>query len=129
MIVDALVLTSARAEELVRFYRALGVPLEDERHDDGPLHWACELGAVHFAIYAGDDAARAPAGAARAPGRRMSGSTLVGLRVPDVDAATAAAVAAGARVLVAVEDVPWGRRSVVEDPDGRPVELNQAPAG
>lgn len=124
MIVDALVLTSARAEELVRFYRALGVPLEDERHDDGPLHWACELGAVHFAIYAcgSDDATRAP-------GRGTGGSTLVGLRVPDVDAVTAAAVAAGARVLVAVEDVPWGRRSVVEDPDGRPVELNQAPAG
>jgi predicted enzyme related to lactoylglutathione lyase len=31
----------------------------------------------------------------------------------------------GARVLIRPEDVPWGRRAVVLDPDGRTVELNE----
>ena len=36
------------------------------------------------------------------------------------------AEAAGGTVIQAPEDVPWGRRAVLADPDGRAVEINRA---
>ena len=97
--------------------------MEEERHDDGPLHYACELGPVHFAIYP----AETPDNGAH-PERLSPGGTQVGFQVDSVEAAFEAAVALGARVMFEPDDYPWGRRAVVEDPDGRAVELNKAPA-
>ncbi len=115
--IGAIVLWSPRAAEVVAFYRAIGVPLEDERHEEGPAHWACSLGPVHFAVF------EAAEGAAR--GRAEGGATMIGLSVTSLEEAVAAAVGMDARVLVLPEEVPWGRRAVVADPDGRSVELNQ----
>ncbi len=115
--VDSIVLHTEKVDEMVRFYRALGVPLEEERHDEGPMHFACELEGVHFAVIPG------PAG--EAPERRQGGATQVGFKVSSLEETVARARAAGAAVLQEPEDVPWGRRAVLADPDGRPVELNQ----
>lgn len=49
---SAVLIYSEDAARLAGFYRdVLGVPLEEERHDKGPLHYGCELGDVHFAIH------------------------------------------------------------------------------
>ena len=49
---SGVILVSTEPARLVRFYRdTLGVPLAEERHGDSELHWACELGDVHFAIH------------------------------------------------------------------------------
>ena len=49
--VSALLLISADATGLARFYRdVLGLALQEEVHDGVPLHYACDLGDVHFAI-------------------------------------------------------------------------------
>ena len=46
----------------------------------------------------------------------------VSIRVRDVDAATAAAVAAGGQIIDPPEDQPWGeRQAVLHDPDGHVV--------
>ena len=46
--VGAVLLISDDAESLTRFYRdAIGLALEDERHEGVPLRYACELGATH----------------------------------------------------------------------------------
>lgn len=117
MHVDALIVFSPQPTETVAFYRAIGVPLEDEIHGDGPLHWACELGPVHLAIYEAEGG--------HAPGRRRGGATQLGFQVGDaLEAAVEAGVAAGGTLLQPPEDAPWGRRAVLADPDGRPVELN-----
>src|SRR5262245_14057316 len=51
--VGALILFSGAIEKTVAFYRAIGMPLEEEKHDEeGPLHYACELGSTHMAIHA-----------------------------------------------------------------------------
>jgi lactoylglutathione lyase len=119
--VGAIILWSARLEETVRFYRALGIPLEEERHDEeDPVHWACDLGPVHFAVF------EIPAGR-RAPAYREDGATAVGFAVPDADAAVEAVRRLSARVVREPEDMPWGRRAIVEDPDGRPVEAFARP--
>src|SRR5262245_48157365 len=80
--VNAVVMWSGAYTRAVAFYRALGLPLADEQHDDGPAHAAAELGGVHVAIY------DAP-GAATLPGHREPGGTLVGFEVDDLDATLA----------------------------------------
>ncbi|MCC7538367.1 MAG: VOC family protein [Deltaproteobacteria bacterium] len=117
--VGAVVLWSPRAEEMRAFYSALGLVLEDERHDeDGPLHWACDLRGTHFAIFATQDGAQSP-------GWRRGGGILIGFDVDHLDATVARVRALGAEVLQEPEDVPWGRRAVVRDPDGRGVEITE----
>src|SRR5688500_16785748 len=50
--IGALLLISDDAANLADFYRdAVGMPIEEERHDDIPLHYGCEIGGTHFAIH------------------------------------------------------------------------------
>ncbi len=50
--VGAVLLVSPDAARLAEFYRgALGLALEDEVHECVPLHYACDLGDVHFTIH------------------------------------------------------------------------------
>jgi lactoylglutathione lyase len=114
----SLVLFTEDLQATGAFYRAIGLDLEDELHAEGPVHLAVELGPVHFAIYA----AQAPGSA---PEHRTSGSTFPGFYVASLDAATAALDAIAAPVLSGHDEMPWGCRVIVRDPDGRAVEINQ----
>jgi catechol 2,3-dioxygenase-like lactoylglutathione lyase family enzyme len=123
--VASIVVFTEHLHRSVAFYRALGVPLEDEDHGDGFLHAAGELGGVHVAVLP----ASAPGGSGE---WRAGGSTFVGLWVPSLDAAMAALEPVGAELLLAHQECDWGCRFVVADPDGRAVEVNQrghCPAG
>ncbi len=113
-----MVLWTSRLDELIEFYKALGLPLEEEDHGSGPIHYACDLGSAHFAIFEGKPGAAA--------GRGYGGGTMVGLQVTDVDQAYDRAIALGAATVWEPRDMPWGRAAQVLDPDGRPVELNLA---
>jgi lactoylglutathione lyase len=114
----SLVLFAADPGATAAFYRAVGVDLDDEDHGEGPVHFAAELGPVHFAIY--------PAGTpGRAPERRSGGSCFPGFYVRSLDHAVAALTRAGAPIPTGHEQMPWGCRVVAEDPDGRAVEINQ----
>jgi len=118
--IDALLIRSHNVEATVAFYRSIGLALEREQHEKGPLHYTCELGQAHFAIYRADEPGRAPE-------RYSSGATMVGFQVESVEASYEAALRAGAKSLVEPSDFPWGRRALVLDPDGRVVEFNRAP--
>lgn len=118
--VGAVVMSSGRPDELIDFYRAIGVPLQMEHHGDGIMHWAADVDGCHVAVF--------PTFAeGEAPGHRAPGSTFVGFVVDSVDEAVAAVVALGALVVEDTNDASWGRRAVVTDPDGRPVELFTPP--
>jgi lactoylglutathione lyase len=119
VVVASLVLFAADLERTADFYRLLGIPLEHERHDDGPAHAASEVGGVHLAVYHAGPPAAAP------PGFRETGSTFTGFYVDSLDDVLAAVAGLGARVLAAHEVRPWGCRAVLLDPDGRAVEINQ----
>lgn len=114
--VGAVVLFTSRLEAVAEFYRALGVPLESESHDEGDPHLACDIGGVHFAVFSSGDAGRAPQFG-------TSGCTFVGIAVASAHAAVAAVRDLGAAVLQEPADYPWGLRAVVVDPDDRPVEV------
>lgn len=114
--IDSLILYAADLKRTCEFYSRLGVPLEEEKHGDGPVHFAGELGSAHIAVFAAK-----PGNALK---RGEGGATQIGFRVDSVEKALASV--AGAKVLIPLQEVPWGKRAVIEDPDGRPVELNQS---
>jgi lactoylglutathione lyase len=103
-----------------RFFRALGVPLEHEAHDDGPSHWAAEIGSVHFAVYQADSGI-----GTRASGFRSAATTFPGVYVTSLDSAVEALTQLGSRLIEPHQVRPWGCRIIAEDPDGRAVEINQ----
>ena len=79
------------------------------------MHFACELGAAHFAVFEGSEGS--------APPFRTSGGVMPGIAVPSLDAAFQAAQSIGASVVEPPSEYPWGPRMLVEDPDGRTVEF------
>jgi len=114
----SLVLFATNAQKTGDFYRAIGLDLAVELHEEGPEHLAVELGPVHFAIYE----AATPG---RAPERHSSGDTFAGFYVESLDATTKALRELGAPLIREHELMPWGCRIVSQDPDGRAVEVNQ----
>ncbi len=117
--VGALILFSNQLPAVVRFYRAIGLALEPERHEEGPVHYVSELGPTHFAVFEG------PPG--EAPEFRAGGSTFAGFAVDSLEEAMTGAKSVGARVVQEPAEYPWGMRALVVDPDGRVIELFQRP--
>jgi catechol 2,3-dioxygenase-like lactoylglutathione lyase family enzyme len=113
--IDAVLLESSNAEELVRFYREqLGIPMEEERH--GPeRHWGCILAGVHFAVHLREGLAGQP--------RNMA----VSFEVADVDGAIEQLRKAGIPINLEPHDRPYGRLAAVRDPDGNLVYLHRYP--
>ena len=110
---NLVVIRSAAPEKLVLFYVALGLKFEKHAHGSGPEHFAAMSGAVTFEIYPARDAADATT------------AVRLGFSVRDVEEAVGKLVKAGGRVVAPAKDSPWGRRAVVDDPEGRRVELTE----
>jgi hypothetical protein len=116
--VAALVLSAAETKRTADFYRVLGVPLVDERHEEGPVHQATQIGDVHVAVYPQESPGRAPS-------RGAGGSVLVGFYVESLEVVVDELARQGSPLLSDHEQMPWGCRVLAEDPDERAVEINQ----
>jgi predicted enzyme related to lactoylglutathione lyase len=55
----------------------------------------------------------------------MGGAIQFGFTVDNVDEVYRVALENGAMSVIAPQDLPFGRRAVVEDPDGRPIQFKQ----
>jgi hypothetical protein len=64
-------------------------------------------------------------GAGSSPEWRSCGSTFVGFYVISLEATLKSLRALGSKLLVDHQVRPWACRAIVEDPDGRAVEINQ----
>ena len=116
---SALILFTSRMDAVVEFYRAIGVPLEAEQHDDGVLHYACDLGGTHIAVFESSPG--------DAPEFRSAGSSIAGFSVQSLEIALEAARSVHANIIKEPTEYPWGVRALVSDPDGRVVELFKRP--
>lgn len=112
-----IVIRAADLEQTARFYRALDLEFVEEQHGNGPLHYACDLNGTVIEIYPGKPGT--------APDRRSGGATLLGFQVASLEAMLKAVEVTGAIVLTAPQVSLWGRRAVVQDPDGRAIELTE----
>jgi lactoylglutathione lyase len=112
-----IVIRAANLEQAVSFYRALGLEFSEEQHGTGPVHYACDLGGTIIEIYPGKPGT--------APERRSGGATLLGFQVDSLEVTLKAIAETGATILTAPQDSPWGKRAVIQDPDGRAIELSE----
>jgi lactoylglutathione lyase len=111
---NLVVLRSPDIERAVQFYRSLGLSFEQHRHGNGPEHYAAEMGNMVFEIY---------------PRRNEGDNTnavRIGFRVQSLEKIIAAAQEAGGQIVSAPQVSEWGRRAVLDDPDGHRVELIEA---
>jgi lactoylglutathione lyase len=113
---NLVVLRVADIERSASFYGLVGLSFIRHAHGVGPQHYVSEAGGFVFELY--------PA----SPEQPASASARIGFVVDDVDTVTASlGNSAGAKVVSAPKDSPWGRRAVVADPDGHRVELVTLP--
>jgi catechol 2,3-dioxygenase-like lactoylglutathione lyase family enzyme len=120
MVQSSLSLLVLRTEDLdrsVRFYRALGLEFAQEQHGDGPVHYACELGETVLELY--------PARPGSAPERRTAGATMIGFRVDSLSQTMHALAELDVAVLTAPSQSSTPSRAVVQDPDGRAIEIQE----
>jgi lactoylglutathione lyase len=105
-----LVIETKDIEATLQFYNLLGLNFVSEKHGAGPIHYAATLGTLVFEIY---------------PCRNARPATTVrlGFQIPAVDDTLELLRKRGARIISEPKDTPWGRRAVVEDPNGNGVEL------
>ena len=100
--------------ELARpFYEALGIAFEWHQHGRGAKHLAGETvgNSALLELYPLRE------------GQTPTTSVRIGFRVDAVDSCLDALLAAGGKVIEAPHDSDWGRRAVVQDPDGHKIEL------
>ncbi|MCW3096411.1 MAG: Glyoxalase/bleomycin resistance protein/dioxygenase [Chthonomonadaceae bacterium] len=110
---NLVVIRSGDIERSTRFYTSLGLHLEKHRRGNGPEHFASEYEGGVFEIYPRQEENDSTAG------------VRIGFQVAKVDVLVQKLAEEGAAVISPPKSSPWGRRAVVEDPDGHRVELTE----
>ena len=112
-VITALAAVSLACKDMptsVRFYKAIGVEVREAKHLGVPSY-SCALAGVHFALRPLEEGK--PAGGAQ-----------LAFMISNLDGALAALASGGVGVIVEKPaPKPWGITAVVEDPDGRRIEL------
>jgi len=103
---------STDIEAAHRFYSALGLALNREKHGTGPEHYTVETGDTVFEIY--------PSSSPCSPD-----AVRIGFRVVSVDEALSKLRQMGIEIVSGPQESAWGRRAVIKDPDGRRVEISE----
>lgn len=111
ILLNLVVIRSANMERSLQFYKLLGLDFTQHRHGNGPEHYACELGKLVFEIYP------------RAGEAQNTASTRIGFQINSLDALVAKLQESNVTIISPPKDSLWGRRAVVNDPDGHRVEL------
>lgn len=113
--VGAILLISDRPADLAAFYRdTVGLPIKEERHDDIPLHYGCEIGDTHFAIHPSADWPGQPAPNAQSP--------VIVFHTDDV-VATYERLVAGGVAATPPFDHGFATLTAFRDPDGHSVQI------
>jgi len=108
---NLIVLRVADLERAKFFYEQLGMEFEGQRHGAGVFHYACQEKHLVFELYQADNI------------YPTTQSIRLGFEVPNIDNTIAALKIAGFRVLRSPKQSTWGKRAVVEDTDGRRIEV------
>ena len=111
---NLLVIRSAQPAQAAAFYGLFLPDFDYHRHGKGPMHYACELDGFVFEIY--------PLSAQQS---QPDTFTRLGFGVTQLDDILTKIELAGYSILEPAKNSPWGYRAVVQDVDGRKVELVQ----
>jgi lactoylglutathione lyase len=110
MRLSLLVIRATDVPASLAFYQTLGLEFVQEQHGAGPVRYSCNLNGTVIEIYP----ANAPL---------VENSLALGFEVPSLTPILDAVRSAGFIVVFEPRKTEWGNRAVVQDPDGRRVEL------
>jgi len=108
-----IVLKTRWIDQVRAFYACLGLSFQEEQHGRGPIHYSTRLDHVVFEVYPLPDNEEADIG------------VRLGFTVERLADVLGLLVENGATVRSKLAESDWGLRAVVNDPDGRAVELYQ----
>ena len=114
VMLSLLVLKTEQLNRLKYFYETLGMEFQPEQHGNGPVHFSAPLGGMVLEIYP-------------LPEGEADRTTRLGFIVDEVGSLAESLWRRELAPLTKVKETPWGRCLIVKDPDGRTVELYQAP--
>lgn len=105
---NLLVLRARDPQSLAGFYEKLGLAFVREQHGTGPEHHSCQAGSSTLEIYPLEDESLKTVG------------TRLGFSVDCIETTIASC---NGRVLSRLKTTAWGKRAVIEDPEGHKIEL------
>ena len=109
---NLLVIKTDQLETTRQFYQSIGIQFQKHQHGKGPVHYAAEMGPLVFEIYPLSDRQSL-----------VDSSTRLGFTVSQLDKLIAALPED--IVLKSPYQAEWGYQAIVQDPDGRKIELTQ----
>ena len=112
-----IVLRTADLDSALAFYSLLGLKFVQEQHGNGPIHYSCSMDGLVIEIFPGKPES--------APDRKNAGATMIGFQISDLDSVVERLSKQGYSIITPPQDSAWGRRALVQDPDGRAIELTQ----
>lgn len=107
---NLVVIQSSNLENSVSFYQNFGLVFHKEQHGNGPVHFACEIENIVFEIYPSSTG-------------RVDMGTRIGFNVIDLNQIVDTLRVKGYAIISEPKVSPWGKRAVVQDPEGHKVEL------
>jgi predicted enzyme related to lactoylglutathione lyase len=110
-----LVIRSTNPAQLAQFYTQLGCTFEQHRHGKGPLHYSCTIDKMVLEIYP-----LAKGQVAADPNLRL------GFEIEEFEVVLEKLIEQGGTLIQAPYESEFGWMGVVEDVEGRKVELYRA---
>ena len=107
---NLVVIYSHNLTKSIGFYEKLGLTFEQEQHGKGPVHYSCNLGSVVLEIYP-------------ALNNTVTTKLRLGFSLPDIEKVMEDIKTLGQFVITEPTRSEWGKRAVIEDPDGYKLEL------
>ena len=109
-----IVLKTNDVEQLKDFYTQLGLDFEKHQHGKGVEHYAARVGKIVFEIYPLPKSQLIP-----------DKSLRIGFHIENLEARLAFLAKENIKIVASPKRYEWGITAVIEDTDGRKVELTQ----
>ncbi|WP_299678812.1 hypothetical protein [uncultured Dokdonia sp.] len=112
MRLNLLVIRTQNPEALKSQYELLGMNFEYHKHEKGPYHYACETNGFVFEIYPFTKSMK-----------EADASLRLGFDIKNLFQTIEILKNTNWQILSEVQETPWGPKAIVQDLDGRKVEL------
>lgn len=112
MKVNLIVIKTIRLEELKKQYELIGIQFQYHQHGNGPFHYSAELDDLIFEIY--------PLPKSQTV---VDNTTRLGFTIKDFNETVNRIQESNWKIISEPQTTEWGTIAVIEDLDGRKVEL------
>ncbi|TXK80685.1 VOC family protein [Paenibacillus sp. N3.4] len=113
--INFIMFRTSKIEAVKKFYQGIGLELNEEQHGNGPIHYSYVQDQFVIEIYPGTEA--------NTPNWKDSGALMIGFYVENINKVILKIDVLKGKVISSPTETDRGIRAVLEDPDGRRIEL------